>query len=281
MVANFIKRTCIFCVLFVTAVLLFWKVVTFNRSELCCINKEILFLGNSRIQYGINDDSLQNVFNFGLNADNYFFSYLKLKLMKKYNPQINIVYLGYDKTSVFHYFKSSDDKFHPFYWDLLDTEDIKFIFTEDRACLSSPLHWLKILYPLLSYIKKNDIKELGLGGYTRLNRDKLQQAIQKFKQTEKAEIEQKQILYLDKIISFCQENNIQLYFLNMPSYPISYNKRNDEMLDSIAITRYPQIEYHDYEFFNLPDSCYGDIYHINYKGANTFTKFFKETILKQ
>lgn len=282
MLTKFIIRTCVFCIIFITSILLCWKVITFNRRELCKTNKEILLLGNSRIQYGINDDSLHNVLNLGLNADNYFFSYLKLKLMKKYNSQINTVYLGYDKTSIFHYFKSSEDKFHPFYWDLLDMEDIKFIFNEDRACLSSPLHWLKILYPLLSFTEKIDIKELGIGGYTYLKRDKLQQAIQNFKQLEEdTEIEQKQILYLDKIIHFCQENNMQLYFLNMPSYPISYNKRNDEKLDSIAITQYPQIKYYDYEFIYLPDSCYGDIYHINYKGANAFTSLFKKTILKQ
>lgn len=259
-----------------------WKAITFNRSELCKTNKEILFLGNSRIQYGINDDSLHNVLNLGLNADNYFFSYLKLKLMKKYNPQINTVYLGYDKASIFHYFKSSEDKFHPFYWDLLDSQDINFIIKEDRTCLSSPLHWLKILYPLLSFTKKIDIKELGIGGYTPLKRDKLQQAIQNYQQTKEEDtIEQKQMTYLTKIVHFCQENNIQLYFINMPSYPISYNKEIDCRLDSLAATQYPKIKYYDYEFIHLPDSCYGDIYHINYKGANTFTNFLKETILKK
>lgn len=265
---------------FITVV---WGVVVFNRSTLCKTKANILFLGNSRIQFGIDDRLIPNSLNAGLNADNYVFSYLKLKLLKKYNPQIDTLFLGIDNVSVFHYFQVSGDKFHPFFWDLLTVEDWFFFLKNDRAIFQSPLEWLKILYPLKSYMGSVSFQQLGIGGFSELHRDKLKIDIDRYyKQKRNTSISKEenislfQDLYLRKIISFCNQKNIKLFLLNMPSYPINNNESDD--LGKYIHSNFSEIPYYDFRSTHLPDSCYGDISHLNYKGARAFTEIFYNVV---
>jgi hypothetical protein len=45
-------------------------------------------------------------------------------------------------------------------------------------------------------------------------------------------------------------------------------------------TYLPGIKYVDYSAFPLPDSCYGDAVHLNYKGAEIFSKYLQENFVK-
>lgn len=270
----FICKLCKLLILLFSLLLIFWGVIIHNRAEICKIDANILFLGNSRVQYGIDDRLIPRAFNAGLNADNYVFSYLKLKLLKKYNPQIDTLYLGYDAPSVYNYFeKTTNDKFHPYFWDILDKDDWLFFIENDSDIFTSPLHWLKILYPLRSYISEVSFQNLGLGGFSELYRDKLREDIELMKGNKKNGVKvQPNLLqkkYLDKIVSFCHRENIELYFINMPSY----TKDTNEDLWNNKLLNYENIRYYDFECIELPDSCYGDITHLNYRGAKVFTSF--------
>lgn len=281
MIRLFIYKVSLYVAFACLFIIIVWSIVVFNRPLLCKTDANVLFLGNSRIQYGIDDSLIPNSLNAGLNADNYVFSYLKLKLLKKYNPQIDTLFLGVDEASVFHYFQVSGDKFHPFFWDVLTIDDWSFFLKNDRAIFQSPLEWLKILYPLKSYIKSISFQQLGIGGFSELHRDKLQVDIEKHKDVEEAYSPEERInlfqdLYLKKIVSFCRQENIQLFFLNMPSFQIGDKDSGD--LRNYVLS-FKGIPYYDFETVQLPDSCYGDIAHLNYKGAKVFTKMFYNTIL--
>lgn len=279
MIKKFILRCTIVISCFVMIIFLAWHFITYNRADLCKTEANILFLGNSRIQYGVNDQLIPHSLNAGLNADNYVFSYLKLKLLKKYNSQIDTLILGYDKATLTHYFEISDEKFHPFFWDILDIDDWIFFLKHDKSIFMSPLSWLKILYPIKSHIESIKFQELGIGGYNDLYRDKLSEAIQQYKKsTSPIHVAELQEIYLRKIEQFCSNNNIKLIFLNMPSHPITYDQSEDEFLDKYASSHYNDIPYWDYEFIQLPDSCYGDLTHINYRGARDISKKIKNRL---
>lgn len=283
MVRLFIHKVLLYVAFVCLFIITVWGVVVFNRPLLCKTDANVLFLGNSRIQYGIDDRLIPKSLNVGLNADNYVFAYLKLKLLKKYNPQIDTLFLGVDEASVFHYFQISGDKFHPFFWDVLTVDDWLFFLKNDRAIFQSPLEWLKILYPLKSYIEPVSFQQLGIGGFSELIRDKLQVDIEKHKDVEEGHASKKRInlfqdLYLKKIVSFCCQENIKLFFLNMPSYPIG-DKDSDD-LRNYALS-FKDIPYYDFETVQLPDSCYGDISHLNYKGAKIFTEIFRNTVWRK
>ena len=279
MIKKFILRCLLFISCFIMIIIFAWNFITYNREELCKTEANILFLGNSRIQYGVNDQIIPNTLNVGLNADNYVFSYLKLKLLKRYNPQIDTLILGYDKATLTHYFQISDEKFHPFFWDLLDYDDWIFFLKHDTNIFMSPLNWLKILFPIKSHFATIKFQELGIGGYYDLYRDKLAEAIQQYqKSASNINTDELQEFYLKKIVHFCSSNNIKVIFLNMPSHPITYNLAEDKFLKQYAATHYSEIPYWDYEFIELPDSCYGDLTHINYRGAKSISLMLKNQL---
>lgn len=261
------------------------NILVAHRGDICKTDAHILFLGTSRIQYSVNDRLLANTLNAGLNADNYIFSYFKLQLLHKYNPQIDTLFLIYDASTIFHSFNVSDEKFHPFYWDLLDSDDFKNILLYDRDCFSTPLQWLKIKVPLESYFKDVKFQDLGIGQYSDLFRDKLPEDIERWKKSAKQNcelhIDTMQSIYLHKIVSFCREKNVKLFLINPPTYKLAYDVNTDRLLDSYVKKKYPDIPYLDFEFISVPDSCFGDMSHLNYRGADYFTNFLIDTLKLQ
>lgn len=260
--------------------LLFWAIILVHREEICKTSANKLFLGTSRIQYSIDDRMIPKSLNAGLNADNYIFSYLKLKLLKKYNPQIDTVYIICDRGTIYSSFHVSEDKFHPFYWDLLDWEDWKNIVRYDRACFSLPLYWQKVLPLVKAYLVPVSFQELGIGQFSELERNKLQEDIRRQKKnlSDNYFVDKMQKLYLDRIVEFCKLNQIQLFFLNTPSHKSSFNKKTEGMIDDFLKTNYSDVVYYDFEYIDIPDSCFGDVEHLNYKGAKYFTTFLIDTL---
>lgn len=287
---KFILTSCMFFVLLMMMMVAIWKIVTWTRPSLCQKpNATILVMGNSRIQYGFDDSKVSGTWNVGLNADNYNIIYWKLKMLHRYNPQIRKVVLEVDNALIFNYFKGVEYKLHPYYWDEMNIQDWLTLIEKDRVILIYPFDWIKILYPIKSIFTSVSFQDLGIGGYTTLNRDKLQEDIQKNETKRKKTrnnlsntslIDELQFKYLNSIITYCQENNICLEFINMPSYPTKEVKHNNKELHQYIVQNYPSIPFHDYELIELPDSCYGDISHLNHKGANTLSEFLKRNIRK-
>lgn len=273
-------RLFVFGGLFILVVFLFWNALLIHRESICKTNANKLFLGTSRIQFSIDDRMIPNALNAGLNADDYIFSYLKLKLLKKYNHQIDTVYLICDRGTVYSSFHISEDKFHPYYWDLLDLEDWNKIIRYDRACFSLPLYWLKILPLVKSYFGPVSFQDLGIGQFSELYRNKLQEDIRRKKDnfSENYSVDKMQKFYLDRIVEFCRQNHIQLFFLNTPSHKSSFNKKAEDILDDFLKTNYSDVVYYDFEYIDIPDSCFGDVGHLNYKGAKYFTSFLIDTL---
>lgn len=275
---NFIFTSLVFTSLIILLMAIMWKAVTWTRAQLCYNpNATILVMGNSRIQYGFDDSKIGGTWNVGLNADNYNIIYWKLKMLHRYNPQIQKVVLEVDNALLFNYFKGVEYKLHPYYWDMMDLRDWKNLVVNDRTILMYPFDWMKILFPARSIYHSISFQELGIGSYTVLNRDKLQEAIQKEENKNTIEksshiVNELQLNYLNKIIAYCQSNNISIEFINMPSYPTKEVIHDNKKLHQYITEHYPSIPFHDYELLALPDSCYGDISHINYKGANALSE---------
>lgn len=279
-IRKFVLRLLAFSGCFVCILFIFWQILLVHRAEICRTNANKLFLGTSRIQYSVDDRMISGALNAGLNADNYIFSYLKLKLLKKYNPQIDSVYLICDEGTVFSSFHTSEDKFHPFYWDLLDYEDLKNILLYDKDCFSMPLHWLKILPLIKSFYAPVKFQELGIGQFSELYRDKLQEDISRHKKKNhvKLTVDKMQKIYLDRIVAFCKQNRIHLFLINTPSHKISYEKESVDLLHSFINKNYSEIPYYNFQYIDVPDSCFGDIGHLNYRGAKYFTSFLIDTL---
>ena len=45
------------------------------------------------------------------------------------------------------------------------------------------------------------------------------------------------------------------------------------------IKNYSNIKFYDFKDMELPDSCFGDLDHLNYKGAKVFSEYLEKEIL--
>lgn len=250
--------------------------MTWTRDDLCKNEQATtLVLGNSRVQYGFDDSLIPGTWNSAVNADNYNVIYWRLKMLHQRNPQLKQIMVICDQTQVYNYFKGIPDKIHPYYWDVMTPEDWWGLITHDSGILLNPLHYLKIIMPLKSLFKPIPYQDLGIGGYTRLERDKLNEDLERNKNNTlqtPPHYNEYNISYLQKIVSYCSGNKLQLIFFNMPSYPTKAIVEGNKHLQNFVKDNYPDIPFMDYELMELPDSCYGDISHLNYRGAKIISQ---------
>ena len=142
----------------------------------------------------------------------------------------------------------------------MSLEDWWGLVVHDSGILLNPLHYLKILYPLKSLVSPISYQDLGIGGYTRLERDKLSEdlALKDVDAPLKSipQIHAYNVFYLRKIYHYCQEHHLELIFFNMPSYPTQAIIEGNMYLHRFVEENYPNVPFYDYELMQLPDSAY-------------------------
>lgn len=286
---KFILKVLTFITTTILMFILFWMLICSTRDKLMRLpnDEQIVFLGNSHIECAVNDSLVKNSFNFGRSDECAEFVYSKVKLLDKYNPQIDTIIIGYDNIILMRNSKKSfkDQLYHPYYYDTYNFDDILKIselssFPYIESHLSNPFYWSKIIDIIPSFIKKKDISDLNnLGGYLYLIRDKLPEniSLSRNKEHKPSQVDKLQQYFLDQIIKYCDDNDLTLIFMCPPQH-------NKCLIDSALYRetyneRYSDIPFYDFRNLYLPDSCFGDLDHLNYKGAKVFSEYIEKEIL--
>jgi hypothetical protein len=250
-------------------------------------DKHILVIGDSHTECAIDDDIYSCAENVSQGATAYLYSYCKLKKFLNENNHIDTVLLsfhylsliadGVDNRWIFGENFLIEKVSH--HLTLLNNEEIAILTHERTAFVKAILHPpYRILFNFI--VKKGSIsyQNLHIGEYEKLDMNKLEEDIarNKNKHAERArEISFYQKEYLLKIVDLCKSKNVELILINSPIYkPEIYG--DIDKLNDYYNTYLSGIKYLDYSAFALPDSCYRDIYHLNYKGAEIFSKYLQE-----
>ncbi len=266
----------------------FWCILCSYRNEVLTLPEDvnIVFLGNSHIECDINDSIISNSYNFARSNDYPEQIYCKVKLLKQSNTHLDTVVIGYDNVIMEQDLSNEiSGTYSPLYYDQYSVEDIFNILTHSsfKYCVShfyTPFKFSQIEHILPSSINKStNITNLkNLGGYEYLVRDKLQQhiSLQKDKKAHKSSFDFLSKYFLNKTIDFCKANNITIILLATPQHHMS-------KIDTITYKQYHQQNFKDLEFYDfrslqLHDSCFGDLNHLNYKGAKIFSDFLEKEI---
>lgn len=251
-------------------------------------NCNIVFLGNSHIECAINDTILKNSFNFGRSADKTEFIYSKVKLLKKYNPELDTIVIGYDNVLCY---QSADSVFNsglysPYFFDTHNLSTITKLLTKSsfgyiESHISHPFDWFKLYQFGESTIKsKSNITDMSnLGGYLYLTRDKLKEDIKRratIKMDKNRSFDELSIYFLDETLKFCQENGMTVIFLCPPQHKKCF--LDSTYYREYYTKNYNNIKYYDFKDMQLPDSCFGDLNHLNYKGARVFSEFLEKEV---
>jgi hypothetical protein len=255
-------------------------------------NITIAFLGDSHVANGVNDSLIPNSINLAEQGEAYLYSYAKLKAILKYNKQIRTIFLGFSFDNSLK--KSRDDEWlfsdkyvlerNSKYNYLLGNQEKALIFTRNPKSYSKgiPDCVISNFRSIWKSYYTNSIFDFG--GYKYSDRDKLKENIKLNDSAQnshdKFEVGEYQVKYLALISDLCKQNHVKLILLNMPLHGIltketNFNKHNygiliEELLDKDSLL--------DLSKMHLHDSCFGDLAHLNYKGANIFSKFLKEKL---
>jgi hypothetical protein len=263
--------------------------------------KDSLAVGASDIEFSLSPEIIKNSCNVACPAENYFYSYYKLRFILKGNPQIKTVILGFGypgltQASGKDLYGGKAISFYDRYFMLLDGEGRKTVSGFNRYYLVS---LAKFHYGLpVEFYKQTDLLwrvffntvdittypfwggfQKDMDFFKKIPRQKVDSTIVRHYYIENKMVEKSDVLinYLMKIVSLCREKKLRLILLKTPlmkeyfdRVPDYYKRLSDETLNRVK-TLYPSVEYYDYNSFSLPDDHFIDCDHLNRKGADMFS----------
>lgn len=264
-----------------------------RERQILTINKNItqLFSGDSNVECAINDSLIANSLNIAQSGEAYLYTYVKLRSILDYNPQIRTIFVGIS------------------YGDLLKDTEESWLFNQGFVIEKIGAYNYLMNYPEKSTIIKNEpiayfrglMKSVfsnlktfrksfsdssgkieNFGGYRYLNRDKLQEELMNAKAIEDKPYPEGliQTEYLYKISQLCQQKSANLVLLNTPKYNSYFLDVPADIKKTWLTVRHTlaRDSLMDFSAMSYPDSCYGDVTHLNHRGAKLFSQFLNKRL---
>jgi hypothetical protein len=291
---GFIRNTIIFLFfsIFFTFLLIFISAKIIDEGDYFKINKDIkcIVIGHSHPECALNDSLIFGLKNFAESGDSYFYTYIKTKKILETNNQIKTVFIEFSNNQIE---KSMDNKIwgdkylsykYPKYSSFMNINDLLFLSTKNLNLIlnKQSTAFKKNIHFIL---KKNTtyIEYADWGGYLYLIRDKTDSLVNlTLKDTIVKdyipELSEKNLLYLTKTIEICDKFGVNVYFIRCPLHQKYSALSYENEFQKILKTKYNNIEFLDFKDFPLENSEFGDLEHLNYKGARKFSLFFNQLL---
>lgn len=266
-----------------------------NKNKLLMLHNEVynVFAGNSTLECSINDKLIDHSVNIAQGGEAYLYSYAKVKALLEVNRQIRTVFLSYSYADLL--MEKEESWLFSDYFMVEKVQYYNYLLEEpERALLlgNNPEAYfkgvaksvIKSYENLLRIVlnKKSNSAIPNFGGYKHLERDKLAADPGNDTEANSAQLASEyQIQYLEKISDVCHQNSVRLVLLNPPKHH-SYNESLNNNVKQIWINvrqSLPGDSLLDLSSFALADSCFGDLSHLNYKGAQVFSNYLNEILV--
>jgi hypothetical protein len=253
---------------------------------------KIVFAGDSNVECAVNDSLISNSINIAQSGEAYLYTYVKLKSLLECNDQIKTVFLGFsfvdlikdteerwlfrdefviEKIKTYNYLLDNSEK------SLIIKNNPKAYLIGTKECIIT--NFLTFLKSYSSEVLKGKI--LNFGGYERVVLDKLQEDIKinAFSEQpfEKGLLQEE---YLKMISSLCQQKSIKLILLNTPKHQYYSTRFNKEIKNYWLLVRnsLSQDSLLDLSSLTIPDSCFYDMDHLNFIGAERFSNYLNNKL---
>lgn len=293
---KFIQFTSIIIFIIAGLVIVSELAVKSRKQQILKLSDDIhmVFAGDSNVECSINDSLILNSINIAQSGEAYMYTYFKIRALIECNDSINIIFIGFsdvnilretekrwlykeefiiEKVGLYNYLLGSSEKL------FIAEQNPKAYF---KGLLSSVLNNTEIF--IKSFYTLSSRKHItNFGGFEYLVRDKVQEEVaiviskEQFVEPEKSILQEK---YLRMISDLCSGQSIKLILFNTPKHRF-YNANINETAEQIWISvrnEFPQDSLLDLSAYTLPDGCFGDLKHLNYKGAKVFSEFLNKTL---
>jgi hypothetical protein len=124
-----------------------------------------------------------------------------------------------------------------------------------------------------------------IGGYYYLERNKTDSLVAVINQKSAPEnpsnsISAYNLKYLEKLINHLTSLNKRVFLIRSPLHNQYEGYSNEEQFQELRKTNFSGVEFLDFSKFALANSEFGDLEHLNYKGARKFSLWFNQLLLE-
>ena len=249
-----------------------------------------VIFGHSHSECAFNDSLINNFKNLSESRESYFYSFQKIKKVLAQNKEIKNVFIEFSNKQITKEMDSWiwDDlsiNSKSLYLPFLDKDDINLLFNKNSKSFITG-NSKSFRENITNSIMCNYDYTNKIGGYRRLERDITYSLIINLKRNaipfrnKKNDISIKNIEYLDKIISYCNKKNVNIFFVRSPQHLYCRNNNNEMEFIKIMNEKFKNIVFLDFNDFPLKNEEYADYSHLNYKGARKFSLWFNELLEK-
>ncbi len=278
-----------------------------SRAFALAEGTQALIIGDSHSACSIDPAIFPRSGNIAEPSENYLYTYYKLRHFLRHNPDIEQVILSFSFHNCARVFGErylfspgyTGDSF-PKYYMLLDREARRVLRSGTGSYLVS---WLKFDLGLPVEISRSSFVVkggLGLplrredfpfsGGFypssrSQVTEEDIRQTLDRHyfgEGEEYAGVSPLMIDYLHRIAALCRERGIRLYLFNSPLWP-EYRRRlplavveDFERIREGLQREYPEAIYLDYVDFPLEQEYFGDVTHLNARGAERLSRVLAE-----
>ncbi|WP_340202312.1 hypothetical protein [Ascidiimonas sp. W6] len=289
---NFLIHISLFILLFigVTTLLLYGTNWLIAKKASFTFDEDIKYLvvGHSHPQCAINDSLIPELKNIANAGEAYFYNYVKLKKVLAQNPQLTTIFIEFSNNHI-------DTLMNRWTWGdmyiVRYSNLTPFISAEDKKLIlkHNLIGYQKTLSPSLKgnliRIAKNDYDLTDeIGGYRNLKRNIIDSLLNNLgrKPLEAVKtdypISNYSIQYLQKMIAECHKYGKEVILMRSPQHPKLEIRLNEAHFQRIRTQYFADLVFLDFDNFPLTKESFGDLEHLNYKGASTFSLWFKDLL---
>jgi hypothetical protein len=285
-------------ILFVSIAIIAIAILIFSTNRI--VNKKATFripanidkivIGHSHPECAFNDSLIENFGNFSKSGESYFYTYYKIAGLLQQNKNVKTVFIEFTNDQV------TEDKNewiwggkyisyqYPVYAPFMDREADQLLWTKNlRSCLNNQSVLLKNNFNIIKDRSYDYTKKIG--GYEYSIREKTDSILAIAEMSNKPgttgfKVSEKNMYYLEKIIEECKKEKKQVYFIRSPIHGMSPVLNNEVFFQRVLHSRFAGIEFLDFKNFPLSNTEFGNLEHLNFRGAQKISIFFNKLLQK-
>jgi len=252
-----------------------------------------LVLGHSQSECAYNDSLLTSFYNLSSSGESYFYNYYKAKIILEQNPQIETVFIEFSNNQIIEkmnqwiwgerYISNKYPKYAPFIDNrgkiLLMSKNISGFI--NSSSISAKIKINRIIKGDYNFLKT-------WGGYQFLIRDKTDSIVNVLANkstskkilTDSNNTSQYNIYYLRMLVDLCYDYKKTVFLIRSPLHEMYPGYKNEIEYQAILNHRFADVEYVDFSKFPLSNAEFGDLQHLNHKGAKGYSIWFQSLLNK-
>jgi hypothetical protein len=287
---KFILQTILFIAVAIIAItiLLFSTNRIINQKATFNIpaNIDKIVIGHSHPECAFNDSLIENFANFSKSGESYFYTYYKIAGLLQQNKTIKTVFIEFTNDQV----NENKNEWiwggkyisyqYPVYAPFMDREANQLLGTKNPGSfLNNQSVLLKNNFNIIKDRSYDYAKKIG--GYEYSVRDKTDSILALAEMSNEPgttgfKVSEKNMYCLEKIIEECKKQKKQVYFIRSPIHAKSPVLNNEVFFQQVLHSRFAGIEFLDFKNFPLSNAEFGNLEHLNFRGARKISIFFNK-----